>query len=307
MAFTAKDVQKLREQTGAGMMDCKKALTASDGDFEKAIEFLREKGLAAAAKKAGRVAAEGMVLATVCKECGVGAMIEVNSETDFVAKNQEFQKFVADVASVIVNENPADIEALSACKYPGSDLTVADMQREKVLTIGENIQLRRFVRYDESGLNVAYVHMGGKIGVLVKLEISDNLKGNAVIEELGKDICMQIAAMHPQYLCRHCVPAEVLEKEKEILMAQTMNEGKPANVAEKIVAGRINKFYEENCLVDQAFVKENKISVSKYADRVASEQGGTVKIAKFDRFERGEGIEKRADNFAEEVAKMTGK
>ncbi len=307
MAFTAKDVQKLREQTGAGMMDCKKALTSSDGDFEKAIEFLREKGLAAAAKKAGRVAAEGMVLATVCKECGVGVMVEVNSETDFVAKNQEFQKFVADVAEVVVKENPADIEALGACKYPGSDLTVTDMQREKVLTIGENIQLRRFVRYDDSGMNVAYVHMGGKIGVLVKLEVSENLKGNAAIEELGKDICMQIAAMRPQYLCRNCVPAEVLAKEKEILLAQTINEGKPANVAEKIVAGRINKFYEENCLVDQPFVKENKVSVSKYADRVASEQGGTVKIAKFDRFERGEGIEKREDNFAEEVAKMTGK
>lgn len=307
MAFTAKDVQKLREQTGAGMMDCKKALTSSDGDFEKAIEFLREKGLAAAAKKAGRVAAEGMVLATVCKECGVGVMVEVNSETDFVAKNQEFQKFVADVAEVVVKENPADIEALGACKYPGSDLTVTDMQREKVLTIGENIQLRRFVRYDDSGMNVAYVHMGGKIGVLVKLEVSENLKGNTAIEELGKDICMQIAAMRPQYLCRNCVPAEVLAKEKEILLAQTINEGKPANVAEKIVAGRINKFYEENCLVDQPFVKENKVSVSKYADRVASEQGGTVKIAKFDRFERGEGIEKREDNFAEEVAKMTGK
>ena len=307
MAFTAKDVQKLREQTGAGMMDCKKALTSSDGDFEKAVEFLREKGLAAAAKKAGRIAAEGMVMATVCKDCGVGMMVEVNSETDFVAKNEEFQKFVAGVASVVGTENPADVEALGACKFPGSDLTVTEMQREKVLTIGENIQIRRFVRYDDSGMNVAYIHMGGKIGVLVKLEVSDNLKGNAAIEELGKDICMQIAAMRPQYLRREDVPADVLEKEKEILMAQTVNEGKPANVAEKIVAGRINKYYEENCLVDQAFVKENKLSVSKYADKVAAEQGGTVKIVRFDRFERGEGIEKREDNFADEVAKMTGK
>ena len=307
MAFTAKDVQKLREQTGAGMMDCKKALTSSDGDFEKAIEFLREKGLAAAAKKAGRIAAEGAVYAYVCEECGVGAVVEVNSETDFVAKNEEFKKFCSDLCNVIIKDAPADIEALNACKYPDSDLTVVDVLREKVLTIGENIQIRRFERYDASTMNVAYIHMGGKIGVLVGLEVSDNLKNNEAVKELGKDICMQIAAMRPQYLDKDAVPAEVLDKEKEILMAQTINEGKPANVAEKIVAGRINKFFEENCLVNQAYVKENKLSVEKYANKVASEQGGTVKIVKFVRFEKGEGLEKREDNFAEEVAKMTGK
>ncbi|NCB03987.1 MAG: elongation factor Ts [Clostridia bacterium] len=307
MAFTAKDVQKLREQTGAGMMDCKKALTSSDGDFEKAVEFLREKGLAAAAKKAGRVAAEGVVTAVVCDTCNTGALVEVNSETDFVAKNEEFQKFVANIATVVIKENPADVEALLACKYPESELTVADMQREKVLTIGENIQIRRFVRYAGNTMKVGYVHMGGRIGVLIDLEVSDNLHGNEAIHELGRDLCMQIAAMRPAYLNRDEVPAETVAKEKEILLAQTMNEGKPAAVAEKIVAGRINKFYEENCLVDQAFVKENKISVQKYAERVASEQGGTIRIARFDRFERGEGIEKREDNFADEVAKMTGK
>ena len=213
----------------------------------------------------------------------------------------------SDVCNVIIKDAPADIEALNACKYPDSDLTVVDVLREKVLTIGENIQIRRFERYDASTMNVAYIHMGGKIGVLVGLEVSDNLKNNEAVKELGKDICMQIAAMRPQYLDKDAVPAEVLDKEKEILMAQTINEGKPANVAEKIVAGRINKFFEENCLVNQAFVKENKLSVEKYANKVASEQGGTVKIVKFVRFEKGEGLEKREDNFAEEVAKMTGK
>jgi len=183
-------------------------------------------------------------------------------------------------------------------------MTVIEMLREKILTIGENMNIRRFERYDNSTMNVAYIHMGGRIGVLVGLEVSENLKGNAVIEELGKDICMQIAAMRPQYLNKESVPADVLAKEKEILMAQTINEGKPANVAEKIVAGRINKFFEENCLTNQAFVKENKMSVEKYADKVAAEQGGTVKIAKFVRFEKGEGLAKKEDNFAEEVANM---
>ena len=304
MAFTAKDVQKLREQTGVGMMDCKKALVESDGDFEKAIEILREKGLAAATKKAGRIAAEGAVYATVCNECGIGAIVEVNSETDFVAKNDQFKDFCAGVATVVMTDAPADVEALKECKYPASEMTVVEMLREKVLTIGENLQIRRFERYDADTMNIAYIHMGGRIGVLVGLEVSENLKGNEVIKELGKDICMQIAAMRPQYLNKESVPADVLAKEKEILMAQTINEGKPANVAEKIVNGRINKFYEENCLTNQAFVKENKLSVEQYANNVAKEQGGTVKIAKFVRFEKGEGLAKKEDNFAEEVANM---
>lgn len=307
MAFTAKDVQKLREQTGAGMMDCKKALTASEGDYDKAVEFLREKGLAAAAKKASRVAAEGMVYAGVCGECGVGAIVEVNSETDFVAKNEVFQGFVKDLAEVVINENPADLDALRACAYPNSDKTVAEMLTERVATIGENIQIRRFERFCDQTANVAYMHMGGKIGVLVALELSDNLRGNEAIAELGHDICMQIAAMNPQYLDRDSVPAEVVEHEKEILLAQTINEGKPEAVAQKIVSGRINKFYEENCLVDQAFVKENKTSVGKYAEAKAKELGGTVKIARFVRFEKGEGLAKREDDFAAEVAAMTQK
>ena len=304
MAFTAQDVKNLREQTGVGMMDCKKALTEADGNFEKAIEILREKGLAAATKKAGRIAAEGAVYATVCAECGVGAIVEINSETDFVAKNDQFKDLCAGVATVVMTDAPADVEALKECKFAGSEMTVIEMLREKILTIGENMNIRRFERYDESTMNVAYIHMGGRIGVMVGLEVSENLKGNETIVELGKDICMQIAAMRPQYLNKDAVPADVLAKEKEILMAQTINEGKPANVAEKIVAGRINKFYEENCLTNQAFVKENKMSVEQYANKVAAELGGTVKIAKFVRFEKGEGLAKKEDNFAEEVASM---
>ena len=306
MAFTAKDVQTLRERTGVGMMDCKKALTASDGDFEKAIEFLREKGLAAAAKKAGRIAAEGMVYANVYN-CGTGVVAEINSETDFVAKNPEFQKFCSDIGRVVADQNPADIEALGACAYPDSNMTVIDMLHEKVLTIGENIQLRRFARYTKETVNVSYIHMGGKIGVLVGMKVSDNLKGNEAVIALGKDVCMQIAAMRPQWLDENQVPSEVLAKEKEILMVQTMNEGKPQNVAEKIVLGRIKKFYQENCLLEQAFVKESKLSVKQYADQVAKELGGSIQVVRFDRFERGEGIAKKEDNFAEEVAKMTGK
>ncbi len=303
MSFTAKDVQDLRERTGVGMMDCKKALTASDGDFEKAIEFLREKGLAAAEKKAGRIAAEGMVYAAVSEESGIGAIVEVNSETDFVARNESFQSFVSDIAGVVSSENPKDLDALGACKYPGSDLTVSEMLREKVLTIGENIQIRRFMRYAEP-VNVAYIHMGGRIGVLVNIEVSDNLKGNAAVYELGKDICMQIAAMRPSYLYREDVPKAEVDKEREILKVQAMNEGKPAAVAEKIVLGRINKFFEEVCLNDQAYVKENKITVGKHVSEVAKELGGSIKLKAFTRFERGEGIEKRSDNFAAEIANM---
>lgn len=304
MAFTAKDVQTLREQTGVGMMECKKALTEADGNFEKAVEYLREKGLSAAAKKAGRVAAEGVVGVYICDQCGIGAIVEVNSETDFVAKNAEFQKFVNDIAMVIAKSNPADLTALLACTYPGTDKTVDDMQKEKVLTIGENIQIRRFARYDQTTENVGYVHMGGKIGVMVGFEVSESLKGNPAIVELGRDVAMQAAAMKPTYLNREEVTPEVLDKEREILTVQAMNEGKPAAVAEKMVAGRINKFYQENCLIDQAFVKENKISVGKHIEQVASQLGGQIKLVKFVRFEKGEGIEKKEDNFAEEIAKM---
>ena len=302
MAFTAKDVKELRERTGCGMMDCKKALTETDGDFEKAIEYLREKGLAAATKKAGRIAADGMVFATVDKENKLGVVVEVNSETDFVAKNEMFREFVADVAAVVAKENPATVEELLTKAMPNGDTVEASLQ-EKILVIGENIKIRRFVRYE--GPCVAYIHAGGTHGVLVNFEVSDEVFAKAEFEAYGKDIAMQIAAANPSYLNKSEVPAEVLEKEKEILTQQAINEGKPAAIAEKMVAGRIAKYYKENCLVEQAFVKDDKQTITAYTNATAKELGGDIKIVAFTRFEKGEGIEKKVDDFAAEVAAMS--
>ena len=305
MAFTAQDVKKLREMTNVGMMDCKKALTASDGDMDKAVEWLREKGLAAAAKKSGRIAAEGVVNAVV--ENGVGAIVEINAETDFASKSDKFMEFVNDVTSVILKDAPADMDALKACKYPGSDLTVEATLPEKILVIGENIQIRRFARFD-TGVTVAYTHMGGRIGVLVNMEV-EGIAADAVTE-LGKDICMQIASMNPSFRDKSDVAPEVLEKEKEIQLAVMANDPKMANKPEKvregIVMGKLNKYYEENCLLQQAFVKENKISVEKHIETVAKELGGSIKLVAFVRFEKGEGIEKKVDDFAAEVAAAAG-
>lgn len=303
MAFTAQEVKKLREMTGVGMMECKNALKDSDGDFDKAIEILREKGLSKAAKKADRIAADGIVSTEISEESGVGAIVEVNSETDFVAKNADFQQFVKKIADVIIKDNPVDVEALKTCQM--DDVTVEAALQEKVLTIGENIQIRRFARFDGNTLNVGYTHMGGVIGVLVALEVSDNLRSNTEVLQLGRDIGMQAAAMRPSFMDKAEVDDATLEKEKEILLAQALNEGKPQGIAEKMVMGRINKYYEENCLLQQAFVKENKISVEKHIAAVAKEQGGSVKLVKFVRFEKGEGIEKKKDDFAAEVASMT--
>ena len=302
MAFTAKDVKELRERTGCGMMDCKKALTETDGDFEKAIEYLREKGLAAATKKAGRIAADGMVFATVDKENKLGVVVEVNSETDFVAKNEMFREFVADVAAVVAKENPATVEELLTKAMPNGDTVEAALQ-EKILVIGENLKIRRFVRYE--GPCVAYIHAGGTHGVLVNFEVSDEVFAKPEFEAYGKDIAMQIAAANPSYLNKEEVPAEVLEKEKEILTQQAINEGKPAAIAEKMVAGRIAKYYKENCLVEQAFVKDDKQSITAYTNATAKELGGDIKIVAFTRFEKGEGIEKKVDDFAAEVAAMS--
>lgn len=296
MAFTAKDVQTLRERTGCGMMDCKKALTETDGDMDKAIEVLREKGLASQAKKAGRIAAEGTVCAIV--ENGVGVVVELNAETDFVAKGEDFNALARKVAKIIIAQNPADVDALLKCTEDG--MTVEEMVQELFLKIRENIRIRRFVRIE--GDVVTYVHAGGKIGVMVQFET--DVAGNDGFEDYAKDVAMQIAAINPQYLDRTCVPADVLEKEKEIYMAQTLNEGKPANIAEKIVMGRINKFYKEVCLVDQEFVKDGSMTIAKYTESKAKELGGSIKIAQFVRFEKGEGLEKRSDNFADEVASM---
>ena len=304
MAISAKDVQKLREMTGVGMMDCKKALTEANGDFDKAIEWLREKGLAAQTKKAGKIAAEGVSYA-ITADNGVGVVIEVNSQTDFVAKNEVFQGFVKDLATIVGNENPADVEALKACTYPGTDRTVADVTADKVLAIGENIQVRRFVRYAE-GVNVPYIHMGGKIGVLVNLEVEGIEAGK--VTELGKDIAMQIAAMNPAYLDKSDVDQTTLDKEKEILLIQAKedpkNANKPENIIEKMVMGRIGKYYEENCLLQQAFVKENKVSVEKHIAEVAKQLGGKIAVKAFTRFQTGEGIEKAEEDFAAEVASM---
>ena len=302
MAFTAKDVKDLRERTGCGMMDCKKALTETDGDFDKAIEYLREKGLAAATKKAGRIAADGMVFSTVDRENKIGVVVEVNSETDFVAKNEMFREFVADVAAVVAKENPATVEELLTKAMPNGDTVEAALQ-EKILVIGENLKIRRFVRYE--GPCVAYIHAGGTHGVLVNFEVSDEVFAKPEFEAYGKDIAMQIAAANPTYLVREDVPAEVLEKEKEILTQQAINEGKPAAIAEKMVAGRIAKYYKENCLVEQAFVKDDKQTITAYTNATAKELGGDIKIVAFTRFEKGEGIEKKVDDFAAEVAAMS--
>jgi len=300
MAFTAQDVKSLREKTGCGMMDCKKALTEANGDMDAAIDFLREQGLAKQAKKAGRIAAEGVAFALTNEDATVGCVIEVNSETDFVAKNADFCAFVETCAKTVIACNPADVEALLACKAVNSEMTIAEMLQEKVLTIGENIQIRRFVRYE--GAVVTYVHAGGKIGVMVNFDT--DLNGKEEFIACGKDIGMQIAAMNPLFLNKDRVPADVLEHEKKILTEQVMNEGKPAAIAEKIVMGKIGKYYKENCLVDQAFVKNGDLNVKQYADEVAKKLGGKIEIVDFVRFEKGEGIEKRQDDFAAEVASM---
>ncbi len=302
MNFTAKDVQALREKTGVGMMDCKKALASADGDMDKAIDFLREKGLAAAAKKSGRIAAEGIVYTYYDDEAKCGVMVEVNSETDFVAKNEEFQNFVKNVAKTVAASNPVDLDALAAAKLYGSDRTVAENLQDKILSIGENQKIRRFARME--GVVSTYIHGMGRIGVMVQFETTPEVAAKPEFAEYGKDIAMQIAAINPLFLNKESVPAETLEHEKKIMTEQVLGEGKPAAIADKIVAGKINKYYKENCLVDQVFVKNNDLTVSGYTAEVAKNLGGDIVIKGFLRFERGEGLEKKADNFADEVASM---
>ena len=301
MAFTTQDVKNLRESTGCGMMDCKKALTETDGDMEKAIELLREKGLSKIAKKASRIAAEGIVCAIQDKDKKVGVVIEVNSETDFVAKNAVFVQFVEDCAKTVLNENPADVEALLGCTISGGTGTVQEALQEKILTIGENLKIRRFARYE--GDVETYVHGGGRIGVMVRFEV-EGTPDAAAFQAYAKDIAMQVAASTPTYLDKDAVPAETIAKEKEILTVQAINEGKPANIAEKMVMGRINKYYKEVCLVEQPFIKDGDISVQKFTETTAKELGVKIRIVEFVRFEKGEGLEKREDNFADEVASM---
>ena len=285
---TASLVKELREKTGAGMMDCKKVLTETDGDMEKAIELLRERGIAKAAKKSGRVAAEGLVEAYISEDGKVGAIVEVNSETDFVAKNEEFKTFVMNVAKQVVEKNPKDVEDLlnqEATFEAGK--TVNEALVGKIATIGENLSIRRFARFESKGLLESYIHGDGKIAVLINMAKGD--------KEVAKDLCMQIAAARPEYLNEQSVPTERVEKEKEILKVQTKNEGKPEAIAEKIVQGRIRKFFEEICLVDQVFVKDSNMKVSELLKQKDAE------VVEFARFEKGEGIEKKEENFAEEV------
>ena len=297
-AFTAKDVKTLREQTGCGMMDCKKALVEADGDMEKAVDFLREQGLAKAAKKASRIAAEGMAFAMTSDDNKKGVVIEVNAETDFVAKNEDFRNFVQTCAQTVMDNAPADVDALMDCTAVGTDKTVAELLQEKIQVIGENIKIRRFKLME--GACVGYVHAGGVIGVLVNFDT--DLADKAEFVTYGKDVAMQIASLNTPYLTKEDVPAEVIEHEKEIMKAEVINSGKPEAIAEKIVMGKIGKYYKENCLLDQAFVKENKISVQQYTDNTAKALGGSIVIKEFVRFEKGEGLEKRNDDFAAEVA-----
>ena len=299
MAFSAQDVKTLREMTNVGMMDCKKALTETDGNMDKAVEWLREKGLAKAAKKAGRIAAEGMAYADIID--GVGVVVEINSETDFAAKSELFIQFVKDIAAVVAADAPADVEALKACKYPGSDKTVAEMLPEKVMVIGENLQIRRFARFGEN-TSVAYVHAGGKIGVLVNLAV----EGGIDATEIGKDVAMQIAALNPRFWDKSEVTDEVVEEEKKIAIALMDQDpkmaAKPLAVKEKIVMGKMNKFYEDNCLLQQEFVKDSSMTVEKYIASAAKALGGSVKFVAAIRYMKGEGIEEKQEDFAAEVA-----
>ena len=295
MAFTAQDVKELREMTGCGMMDCKKALTETNGDMDKAVEFLREKGLATAAKKAGRIASEGIVTIYMSDDKKVAAMIEVNSETDFVAKNDEFMTFVNNTAKIVAEKNPADVEALKALTYEAE--TVGEKLTALIAKIGENMSIRRFARVE--GNVCSYIHGGGRIGVIVETESALDSDDKY---EAARDVAMQVAAINPLYVSKDVVPAEDVEKEKSIIVAQIKedpkNASKPDAIIEKMVGGKINKFYEQNCLLQQEFVKDSDYKVEKYLETKG------VKLVNFTRFEKGEGLEKKEENFADEVASM---
>ena len=309
MAFTAQDVKALREKTGVGMMECKKALTEADGDMDKAVDFLRERGLAAAQKKATRIAAEGVVLPYYDADAKKGVVVEVNSETDFVAKNEKFMDFVTGVAKTIIAANPADVEALCASELDGTGRTVTETLNDLVLAIGENMKVRRFERMD--GVVSTYIHGGGSVGVMIGFDVADESKAaTAEFEAMGKNVAMQIAAMNPSYLDEASVPAEVVEHEQGILAAQMKEDpkmaSKPEAVLAKIAAGKMGKYYKENCLVEQEFVRSDLFqgSVNGYIADTAKKLGTEIKATGFIRMTRGEGLEKRQENFAEEIAKQ---
>ena len=306
MAISAQDVKKLREQTGCGMMECKTALTDANGDFEQAVVLLREKGLAKAEKKAGRIAAEGAVVTYTDEAKKVSVMIEVNAETDFAAKNEKFVDFAKTCAKTVAEQDIKDLDALMNATPAGSDRTVDGMLKDLILVISENMKVRRFVKYE--GTVVSYIHGGGRIGVMVKFDVTDEVAANAEFKEAAKDVAMQIAALNVPVLSEDTVPADRIATEKEIITAQIKNDpksaSKPDAIIEKMAVGRLNKFFKENCLLDQEFVKDSSMSVSKYLETVSKKIGGDIKIVDFVRFEKGEGLEKKEDNFADEVASM---
>ncbi|GFI62258.1 elongation factor Ts [Clostridiales bacterium] len=307
MAITASMVKELREMTGVGMLDCKKALAETDGDMNKAVEYLREKGLAASEKKAGRIASEGVCLSYLSEDKKTGVVVEVNSETDFVAKNPVFREYVIQVAEQIANSQAADVEALLAETWKfDTSMTVAEALSSKVAVIGENLKIRRFEKYvrESAGTIVSYIHGGGRIGVMLEIACDNPTE---VVEEMGKNIAMQVAALNPRFISVDDVPEEFVAKEKEILTQQAMNDEKnakkPANIIEKMIEGRLNKEMKEICLVEQPYVKDGDLTVKKYIESVAKEVGASIAIKRIVRFETGEGLEKKEENFAEEVAK----
>lgn len=303
MAVTASMVKDLRERTGAGMMDCKKVLVETDGDMDKAIELLREKGLAKAAKKAGRVASEGLVKLAFSADAKKASVVEVNSETDFVAKNEEFVEFVEELAKLALETDATDMDGFMAASYKGEG-TVTDVLNAKIAKIGENMNVRRFIKLEKPGtVYVGYIHGAGKIGVVIGMETEASA---AEVETVGRDVAMQVASMNPQFIDESAVDPEYLEHEKKILIQQALNEGKPADIVEKMVVGRLKKELKETCLIEQKFVKNGDVTVKQYVDSVAQEIGKSIKVVEMIRFEVGEGIEKKEENFAEEVAKQMG-
>jgi len=301
VSITASMVSELRKKTGAGMMDCKKALTETAGNMDEAVDFLRKKGLSAAAKKSGRVAAEGVVVAN--SEGTLGALVEVNAETDFVAKNEAFQTFVAGICDVVMNNEVADVEALKGLPFPGSERNVGEELTHQIATIGENMDIRRLQRFDAGeGVVASYVHGAGKIGVLVELKTSST---DEQVLALGRQLAMHVAAAGPQYLSRKDVPAAVVDKEKEIMRVKALESGKPENIVDKIILGQINKFFGEVCLLEQAYVIDPDQKVGKIVEALAKDLGSEIVLSRFERYQLGEGIEKKEDDFAAEVAAMS--
>ena len=302
MAVSAAMVKELREMTGAGMVDCKNALTATDGNIEKAMEFLREKGLAAAAKKSGRLASEGLVMSFVSDDGARGSIVEVNSETDFVAKNQDFRTFVEQVANLAMGPPTSTIESFLEESWTFGEGTVKDALTNKVAVIGENLSIRRkevFIK-ENSGAIVAYIHGGGRVSVLIELVCE---KDGEALDEAGRNLAMQIAAMNPKFVARTDVPQDFIDKEREILKQQALNEGKPEKIVEKMVEGRLTKSLTDFCLLEQEYVKDGDMTVTKYLESVGGQMGAPVSVKRFVRYETGEGLEKKEENFAEEVSK----